>query len=148
MNARTLLILSTFFLVSLNSHSENAGSLTFNLTPRAGLPIGESASYFKLEGGAGLSVGYSFPFLPKLMLIMETDYNEIRFGVVAVKKGFVTPDQIVNALHIQVSENLNSGDHRAIGAILVEQGLLTAPQLDEVLSAMGDHELNEEAVNL
>ena len=82
---------------------------------------------------------------------METDYNEIRFGVVAVKKGFVTPDQIVKALNIQVSENLNSGDHRAIGTILVEQGLMTAPQLEEVLRAMGEthgQEITEKAINL
>jgi len=82
---------------------------------------------------------------------METDYSEIRFGVVAVKKGFVTPDNIVKALSVQVSENLISGGHRAIGAILLDQGLMTAPQLEEVLSAMDEtnsHEINEEAVNL
>jgi len=83
--------------------------------------------------------------------IMETDYSEIRFGVVAVKKGFVTPDHIVKALSDQVSENLISGAHRAIGTILLDQDLITPLQLEEVLDAINEtnsQALKEEAVNI
>lgn len=64
---------------------------------------------------------------------MEKEYLEIRFGVVAVKKGFVTPDQIVKAMEVQVAEDLKSGIHRPLGTILFEQELITARQLQEVL---------------
>ncbi len=82
---------------------------------------------------------------------METDSNEIRFGVVAVKKGFVTPEHIVKALSVQVSENLISGAHRAIGTILFDQNLLTALQVEEVLKAMNEtssQDIKEEVVNI
>ena len=64
---------------------------------------------------------------------METEYHDIRFGVVAVKKGFVTPDQVVKALGVQVAEDLRSGVHRPIGTILLDQEIITAPQIKEVL---------------
>ena len=83
--------------------------------------------------------------------MMETDYSEIRFGVAAVRKGFVTPDHIVKALSVQVSENLISGAHRAIGTILLDQNLITALQLEEVLTAMNEtssQDIKEEAVNI
>lgn len=67
---------------------------------------------------------------------MEEDYIEIRFGMIAVKKGFATPEQIVEALEIQLMENLNSGMHRRIGMILHDQGLITLSQIDEVLRSL------------
>ncbi len=82
---------------------------------------------------------------------METDYSEIRFGVVAVKKGFVTPDHIIKALSVQVSENLISGAHRAIGTILVDQNLITQNQREVILEAMNEtnsQEIKEEAASL
>lgn len=67
---------------------------------------------------------------------MEEDYLEIRFGVVAVKKGFVSPDQIIDAMGIQTRENLSKGKHRKIGQILVDEGVITFPQRDEVLQTL------------
>ena len=63
---------------------------------------------------------------------MKTEDIEMRFGVTAVKKGFATPDQIIKALEIQVKEDLSTGRHRRIGSILLEQGLISRPQMDEV----------------
>jgi hypothetical protein len=68
---------------------------------------------------------------------METDHLEKRFGVLAVEKGLITADQVVEALRIQVSEDLEKGKHRLIGRILLEQGLITLSQIDEVLLATG-----------
>jgi hypothetical protein len=68
---------------------------------------------------------------------METEHLEKRFGIVAVEKGFVNPDEIVDALRIQVEEDIASGQHRLIGRILLEQGKLTLPQIDEVLEMLG-----------
>ena len=67
---------------------------------------------------------------------MDTESREIRFGVKAVKKGFVTPEQVVNALDIQVKEDLWKGKHRLIGKILLDQKIISVSQLNEVLDAM------------
>jgi hypothetical protein len=68
---------------------------------------------------------------------METEHLEKRFGVWAVEKGYVTPDAIIEALKIQVMEDVEKGKHRPIGVILLEQGLITTSQLIDVLEAMG-----------
>jgi hypothetical protein len=68
---------------------------------------------------------------------METDHLEKRFGIVAVEKGFVKPDEIVDALRTQVKEDVESGRHRLIGRILLEQGKLSMSQIDEVLEILG-----------
>jgi hypothetical protein len=68
---------------------------------------------------------------------MEKERRGIRFGVVAVEKGFITSDQLMEALKIQVEDNLKSGEHRLIGMILLEMGLLTLDQIDEVLQELG-----------
>jgi hypothetical protein len=67
---------------------------------------------------------------------METASQEIRFGVIAVKKGFVTPEQVVDALARQVKEDLLTGKHRPVGEILVEEGTISHSQLTQVLKEM------------
>ncbi len=68
---------------------------------------------------------------------METGHLEKRFGVLAVQKGFVTPEQVIEALRIEVMEDIEKGKHRVIGRILLEQGLITLLQIDSVLETMG-----------
>ncbi len=68
---------------------------------------------------------------------METEQFEKRFGVIAIEKGFITPDQLIEAIKIQVTEDIEEGKHRLIGRILLEQGLITIPQIDEVLESLG-----------
>jgi hypothetical protein len=68
---------------------------------------------------------------------METEHLEKRFGIVAIEKGYVKPDDIVDALRIQVKEDIESGQHRLMGRILLEQGKLTLFQVDEVLEILG-----------
>jgi hypothetical protein len=64
-------------------------------------------------------------------------YNrEIRFGLMAVQKGFITSQQVVDALRVQVEENIAVGKHRRIGEILVSQGLIDRAQIDEILSGL------------
>lgn len=63
-------------------------------------------------------------------------YLQKRFGTIAVEKGFITEDQLGEALTIQAKENVDEGKHRLLGRILLEQGLITASQLDEVLGTM------------
>jgi hypothetical protein len=68
---------------------------------------------------------------------METGHLEKRFGVLAVEKGLITADQVIEALRIQVFEDIEKGKHRLIGRILLEQGLTTLAQIEEVLKSMG-----------
>jgi len=61
---------------------------------------------------------------------------EKRFGIIAVEKGFVSADNVMEALKVQVTEDLSKGEHRLIGRIFFEQNLLTLSQLNQVLTAM------------
>ena len=62
--------------------------------------------------------------------------KENRFGFVAVKSGFITPEQLIDALKTQVLDELNGAKRRLIGKILYEKGYLTMPQIAEVLVFM------------
>ena len=65
---------------------------------------------------------------------MEKEEIDIRFGTVAAQKGFVTKDQILKALDIQLTEDFSTGKHRLIGKILIDQGHLDNTQVYEVLA--------------
>jgi hypothetical protein len=71
---------------------------------------------------------------------MKLEHLEKRFGIIAVEKGFITAEQVIEGLKIQVGEDLSIGKHRLIGRILLEQNLITLSQLDEVLDAMAKAE--------
>ena len=66
---------------------------------------------------------------------MEED-REKRFGVIAIEKGFITQEQLSNAMQIQIDEDMEKGEHRLMGKILLELGYITAQQMNEVLVAM------------
>lgn len=67
---------------------------------------------------------------------MDSGHLEKRFGLVAVEKGFVTPEQVREALDIQFTENMAKRKHRFIGTILVDKGYMKHSQISEVLKAM------------
>ena len=60
-----------------------------------------------------------------------------RFGVMAVQFGFITRDQLFEALKTQVEDDLNGGAHRLVGEILQKQGTMTYSQIGEVLTGLG-----------
>ncbi len=67
---------------------------------------------------------------------MSKEESEARFGVTAIQKGFVTLEQVVDALGAQAKENFSARKHRRIGQILLEQQLIDPSQLDEVLKGL------------
>lgn len=67
------------------------------------------------------------------MAIEELDQ---RFGSIAVKKGFITSEQLIETLSIQATENVENNKHRIIGTILREKGYLTIDQINEILKEM------------
>jgi hypothetical protein len=68
---------------------------------------------------------------------MEIDHLEKRFGVIAIEKGFLSADQVIEALRIQVLEDIEKGGHRLMGRILLEKGQITLSQINEVLTSLG-----------
>lgn len=67
---------------------------------------------------------------------MTIEVRDKRFGVIAVEKGFISKEQLFEALQAQVEENLSDKPHRLIGHILINLGYLTRDQADAVLLAM------------
>ena len=59
-----------------------------------------------------------------------------KFGYWTLRKGFISTHQLAEVLAIQARENVETGTHRLLGEILVERGLMTATQVDEVLETM------------
>jgi hypothetical protein len=64
---------------------------------------------------------------------MTVEVQEKRFGVTAVEKGFVTREQLIEAMRIQVEEDLSGKPHTLIGTILIKLGYLTYEEADDVL---------------
>ncbi|MDP2643764.1 MAG: hypothetical protein Q8P24_02385 [Desulfobacterales bacterium] len=69
----------------------------------------------------------------KMEKILE--YEE-RFGFTAIKKGFITPEDLIGALSIQVREEIEKGDHRLVGKILLDQDKMSPDQIETVLKAI------------
>jgi hypothetical protein len=66
-----------------------------------------------------------------------------RFGMIAVDKGFVTSDQLKNALVMQIEDNLSSKLHRVIGRIFFEEGWMTHKQIETILNKLFKEERNK-----
>ena len=80
---------------------------------------------------------------------MEREHLEKRFGVIAVEMGLITAEQLIEALKTQVTEDMEKGKHRLIGRILLERGIITTAQIDDVLDELGKGLplLKEEKIN-
>ncbi len=59
-----------------------------------------------------------------------------RFGKIAVDMGFVTAEQLKEAITEQVEEDLAGKPHRPIGKILLENGWMTEEQNDIVVKEL------------
>ena len=58
-----------------------------------------------------------------------------RFGAIAIDKGFITKEQFVEAMAMQI-ENELEGKIIPIGWILESMGYMTEQQIDEVLATL------------
>ncbi len=56
-----------------------------------------------------------------------------RLGAAAVEKGFITREQLLTAMNIQIMEDIERGNHRRLGRILCELGIMSPGQIDELL---------------
>jgi hypothetical protein len=64
---------------------------------------------------------------------MKVEQVELRFGIIAREMGFITAEQLVDALKIQVMEEVENNKHRQIGTILLEKRFITSTQIEEVV---------------
>ncbi|MFX0201400.1 MAG: hypothetical protein ACFFCW_35235 [Candidatus Hodarchaeota archaeon] len=61
------------------------------------------------------------------------EHREKRFGIIATENGYITADELIDVLKVQVQEDMEYGSHRLIGEILLAQGKMTVGQIDHVL---------------
>ena len=59
-----------------------------------------------------------------------------RFGNMAVEKGFISGEQLKNAILEQVEDDLTGRPHRMIGMILFDKNIMTTQQIDIVLNEL------------
>ena len=59
-----------------------------------------------------------------------------RFGHTAVEMGFITADELKEAINIQVDEDISGKEHRLLGAILFEKDRMTSAEIETVLNLM------------
>ena len=67
--------------------------------------------------------------------VLET-FVEPRFGDIAISKRFITPDQLIKAMTLQIKEELNNKKRRPIGAILVDMGHMNISEVEETLDIL------------
>ncbi|MFH0843914.1 MAG: hypothetical protein V1930_00425 [Pseudomonadota bacterium] len=60
---------------------------------------------------------------------------EKQFGIIAITKGFITPDELIEALRIQLRDYLEGKKPRLIGKILYDEKFMTIQQVDDVLKS-------------
>lgn len=59
-----------------------------------------------------------------------------RFGTIAVELGYISIEQLKQALDEQVEDDLNGRPHRVLGAICFAKEWMTPDQIDVVLNHM------------
>lgn len=67
---------------------------------------------------------------------MSTQKIDDRFGVTAVKNGFISREQLFEALKIQLAEDLKGAKHLLLGEILRIKKYMTEAQIDKVIASM------------
>ena len=66
------------------------------------------------------------------MITNEKDIEE-RFGMVAIKNGFITKEQLLEAMTEQITSDLATDGHSLLGAILSANAHMTMEQIEEVV---------------
>jgi hypothetical protein len=67
--------------------------------------------------------------------VLEAKF-ERRFGDVAISKGFITLEQLIDAMTVQVKDEATKGIHRLLGEILIEMDVLNVSQVEKILDGM------------
>ena len=75
--------------------------------------------------------------MDSIKLNSTTEYA-LRFGKIAILKGFITEHQLEDALDEQINLNVIHNTHKLIGEILLDKGLMTPDQIAIVLDNLSN----------
>ncbi|MFH1423240.1 MAG: protein kinase [Planctomycetota bacterium] len=75
-------------------------------------------------------------------MVEMPDFDD-KFGRIAIKKNFITSEQLTEALSIQEKVRNERGISKALGEILVQRGLITSKQITEILEEQGKRLQNQ-----
>jgi hypothetical protein len=64
------------------------------------------------------------------------EHYEKQFGIIAIEKGFISTEKLIETLRIQVEEEIQYKTHRLIGEILLDKGYITPTQIQDVLDGI------------
>ena len=72
-------------------------------------------------------------------------YEKIRkrFGSLSIKKGFITKAQFLEAMAVQIENELEGTEPELIGSVLFKLGYMTAEQIDEVVENIPEPGIHE-----
>jgi len=59
-----------------------------------------------------------------------------RLGVIAVRKGIVSAEDVKAAVNEQIDDDINGREHRLLGTILYDNGFITEYQIEVVLQEL------------
>ena len=62
--------------------------------------------------------------------------NINRFGILAIQKGFITKEQLLEALAIQIDMGLKGTEAKLIGLILYDLGYMNEEQIQKTIKSM------------
>jgi len=67
------------------------------------------------------------PYIPGII-----ECYEKLFAIISMEKEFITPDDLINALMIQVKEHVKNGEQRFFREIFLDQNIMSVKQIVEV----------------
>jgi hypothetical protein len=72
----------------------------------------------------------------KYLSKFSSSIGTIRFASIAVSRKYVTPEQVQNAIAEQDEDCITGRPYRFLGAILLENHLITEEQMESILEEM------------
>ena len=64
----------------------------------------------------------------------KVEHYDKRFGLIAIEKGYILSQDLIDGLKTQVEEDIRHNAHRLIGEILVGKGRMTLSQVNDVVA--------------
>lgn len=69
----------------------------------------------------------------------KIEHYEKQFGIIAIEKGYISAENLIETLKLQVEEEIENKTHRLIGEILLDKGYITPTQIQDVLDGIFSH---------
>ena len=67
---------------------------------------------------------------------MPNNTNKNRFGNIAIEKGYITKDQFIEGMALQLENELEGDTSTRIGSILVKMGFMTEEHINKVVASI------------